>query len=97
MERHPGAGGLYASDDLVCGHTGIHGVAPLILYLVYIGVTHAAVQDFDLDFIRLRVFSLEFERFQAAERMLCRVTNCLDHDVSSRLGCEACCLSDDCR
>jgi hypothetical protein len=44
-----------------------------------IGVAHAAEENFELNFVGFRFFSLKAHRFEPAVRVLCCVTDCLDH------------------
>ena len=86
------------ADDLVAGNHGIGGLAPLVADLMYVGVTDAAVGDFDEDVVGAGVAALKLVRGEACTLGLCGVSLGLDHVISRcelggwmrRLGLGAC-------
>jgi hypothetical protein len=52
------------SDDLVTGHARVDGVAPVVLALMHVRVTHAAVKHLDLHLVGLGLLALDRERLQ---------------------------------
>lgn len=56
-QRHP-------ADDLVPGHDGIFGTAPLVACGVDVGVADAAKEDVNYDVLVARLAPLESEWFQ---------------------------------
>ena len=65
VSRHRCPDGGHTANDLMAGHTGINGIPPLVLDLVNVRVTDAAVQHFDGDFIWTRIRTFEFVGLEA--------------------------------
>ena len=61
-----GAGAGDAADDLMAGHAGIDGVAPLVFDLVQVGVADAAEQDADFDLVGAGFGAVVLEGAEAA-------------------------------
>lgn len=70
MLRHRRPDGGNTADDLMAGHAGVHGIAPLVFGLVDVGVTDAAEQNVNFNLVRLGVFAFKFEWLEPAEGVL---------------------------
>ena len=56
----------HTADDLVAWHHRVVGVAPVVAHVVHIGVTDAAVQNFDDHVVGARAAAVKVEQAQTA-------------------------------
>ena len=73
----------HAAHDLVAGHTGVDGVAPLVFDLVHVRMADAAKQDANFDLVGLGFVPLEGQGFEAGEGMTGGVTDGLTHGMGN--------------
>jgi len=82
VRRHVSADLRHTADHLVARHARVHGVRPLVLRLVDVGVADAAEQHLDLHVTLARLVTFEGEGAQGAFRVMGGIAAGGDHGSS---------------